>query len=275
MDPAARQRPRYLILDVDDTFTVRGALHPDALEAVERAARAGIEVILNTGRPAGFGATLLTYVRGVSAVVVENGGAWIDRRRAPELAAGETPVEFLAVPASDLKTRLVALSKRVARRLGLSFTPTADSAFRLTDYTVLRALPGGDEGLALLRALHEVTAQESEGQGRLLTSSIHIHFMLDGTVSRSKADGVAAMLARRGLTDPHAELARWAVAVGDSPNDASFFEPGRFALSVGVRNIERFLPELGLLQPGYVTRAAEGLGLCELIEDLLAGKLGV
>ena len=35
---------------------------------------AGIEVILNTGRSAGWGAALLAYLPGVSAVIVENGG---------------------------------------------------------------------------------------------------------------------------------------------------------------------------------------------------------
>ena len=37
-----------------------------------------MEVILNTGRPAGYGATLLAYLPMVSAVIVENGGAWLD-----------------------------------------------------------------------------------------------------------------------------------------------------------------------------------------------------
>ena len=31
-----RPLPRYLFVDLDDTFTVRGRLHPDVLEAVER-----------------------------------------------------------------------------------------------------------------------------------------------------------------------------------------------------------------------------------------------
>ena len=72
--------PRYLIADVDDTFTVAGHLHPVVFAAVARASAAGIEVILNTGRPAGYGAALLSYLPDVSAVIVENGGAWLDRR---------------------------------------------------------------------------------------------------------------------------------------------------------------------------------------------------
>ena len=47
--------PRYLILDVDDTLTVEGRLGVISLQALERASGAGLEVILNTGRSAGWG----------------------------------------------------------------------------------------------------------------------------------------------------------------------------------------------------------------------------
>jgi hypothetical protein len=99
--------------------------------------------------------------------------------------------------------------------------------------------------------------------------------MLDGDTPRSKADGVVELLRSRGSADPQAELLHGAVTVGDSANDASLFALGRFALTVGVRNIERYLPELGAARPRHLTRAAEGLGVCELIEDLLLGKLAI
>jgi hypothetical protein len=300
--------PRYLFVDLDDTFTVRGRLHPDVLEAVERASQAGIEVILNTGRPAGYGAALLGYLPGISAAVVENGGAWLDRKTPPPSAStpasgGPSPGSGLGAPASsrtplplppgavtphdphevplqlfrpyptDLRPKLSALRQRVARRLGIALVATADNTYRVTDHTALRQLPPGPDGMALLQALAEVTVQESDGQGRLLASSIHLHFMLDGEVARSKALGAEALLGRRGVPDPAAELRAHAVAVGDSANDISLFAPGRFGLSVGVRNIERHLPELGDSRPTHITRAAEGLGLCELIEDLLGGRL--
>lgn len=262
---------KYLIADVDDTFTVAGSLHGPVLEAVTRASLAGIEVILNTGRPAGYGATLLAYVRGISAVVVENGGAWFDRL-APGAVADphEAPLIYRDPPAPDLRAQLQALAGRVAQRAGLDFRETADCAFRLTDYTVLRRLPGGAP--SLLQRLAELTVEESGGRGHLLASSIHLHFMLDGERRRGKADGVAAMLARRGLSGVDEVLATSAVTVGDSANDASLFTPGRFALSVGVRNIERYLPELGDCRPQHLTEAHEGHGLVELISAILAAR---
>lgn len=278
--------PRYLFADVDDTFTVRGGIHADVLDAVARAERAGMEVILNTGRPAGYGAALLAYLPSVSAVIVENGGAWLDRRTpAPERhSPGDGPtatsshehgLHYFRPLVPDLRTRLAALQKRVARRLGRTFVTTADNPFRVSDYTVVRDLPGGQQGAQLLAELSQLVAEESDNQGHLLASSIHIHFMLDGDARRSKADGAAALLSRRGASDASAELARYAVSVGDSANDASLFSPGRFALSVGVRNIERYLPELGESIPQHITTHSEGFGLCELIGDLLSGRLSI
>jgi hydroxymethylpyrimidine pyrophosphatase-like HAD family hydrolase len=238
---------------------------------VQRAAAAGIEVILNTGRPAGYGAALLAYVAGISAVVVENGGAWLDRTTAAD--PREVAIQFAAPPPPDLRAQLGQLADRVASATGLAFTPTADCAYRLTDLTVVRDLPAGAAGRALLAQVEAAVASASQGAGSLLASSIHLHFMLDGAQRRSKAAGALSLLARRGLADPAATLRTAAVAVGDSANDASLFAPGHFALSVGVRNIERYLPELGPCQPQHLTKASEGHGLIELIDELLAGQL--
>jgi len=278
--------PRYLFADVDDTFTIRGGIHPEVLDAVARAERAGMEVILNTGRPAGYGAALLAYLPMVSAVIVENGGAWLDRRcpapssqspggSAVAASSHEHGLHFYRPLPVDLRTRLAALQRRVARRLGRTFTTTADNQFRVSDYTVVRDLPGGEEGASILAELAQLVAEESEQQGQILASSIHIHFMLDGAEQRSKALGAEALLMRRGVLDAQAELAQHAVSVGDSANDASLFAPGRFALSVGARNLSRYLPELGTSIPKHLTTHSEGFGLCELIGDLLTGRLGV
>ncbi|MFO0621281.1 MAG: hypothetical protein U0745_07795 [Polyangia bacterium] len=278
--------PRYLFADVDDTFTVRGGIHADVLDAVARADRAGMEIILNTGRPAGYGATLLAYLPSVSAVIVENGGAWLDRRaQAPSsfspsgsavvTSSHEHGLHYFRPLAPDVRTRLAALQKRVSRRLGRSLTTTADNQFRVSDYTVVRDLPGGHEGAKMLAELSRLVEDESDHQGHILASSIHIHFMLDGDARRSKAEGAAALLSRRGVTDANAELSRYAVSVGDSANDVSLFAPGRFALSVGVRNIERYLPELGDSVPQHITTHSEGFGLCELITDLLNGRISI
>lgn len=280
--------PRYLVLDIDDTLTTHGHVQPATLAALQRAAKAGIDVILDTGRSAGWGAAMLQYLPAVSAAIVENGGAWFDLRL-PRPHAHEVPVQF-ATAAPD-RARLIAAQEAAAADLGWEFVPTADDPFRLTDHTVVRTLPGGTAGAALLQRLRQALADprlegpRPEGPSapasprsssfpvELLASSVHLHFYSDDPARRrSKAAGLLALLARRGVPDPADEVRRLAVAVGDSGNDISLFHPGRFALAVGVRNIERYLPELGDHRPGHITRSAEGDGVIELIDDLLDGR---
>jgi hypothetical protein len=58
------------------------------------------------------------------------------------------------------------------------------------------------------------------------------------------------------------------LTVGDSPNDASLFNPELFPLSVGVANVLDYASEL-VYQPTYVTTAPEGEGFCELVQYLI------
>lgn len=286
-DPDNRDAPgdlrwlRYLILDVDGTLTVRDRLAPPVLAALQRAADAGLEIILNTGRSAGWGAALLAYVPGVSAVVVENGGAWFARAGGEEecyvTLRCPAPVE---VSRAD-RARLWALRERAEQALGLSLPPTADDPFRLTDHTAVRTVPPGPAGAQALARLRALVQEETAGLGDTLASSVHVHFMIDreapAGAPRSKADGALRLLQHRGIRDAADALRRHAAVVGDSGNDASLFAPGRFALTVGVANIAPYLPELaarGAAPPQHITRAAEGLGVVELIDDLLAGRFG-
>ena len=90
------------------------------------------------------------------------------------------------------------LQARVAKRLGRTFCTTADNQYRVSDYTVVRDLPGGVEERRCSQRLR-VLSMKSNQQGQMLASSIHIHFMLDGAERRSKASGAEHLLARRGI----------------------------------------------------------------------------
>ena len=63
----------------------------------------------------------------------------------------------------DLRARLGRLAQRVAARAGLTFAETADNAFRLTDYTVLRRLSG--PAAPVLKQLAELTGRKVAGPG--------------------------------------------------------------------------------------------------------------
>ena len=65
-----------------------------------------------------------------------------------------------------------------------------------------------------------------------------------------------------------AEIEQW-VFVGDSTNDQLMFE--RFALSVGVANLQRFAAELRWW-PAYITVGERGQGFAEVVRALLAAR---
>ena len=64
--------------------------------------------------------------------------------------------------------------------------------------------------------------------------------------------------------------AEW-LYVGDSSNDQVMFE--RLPLSVGVANIDRFLPVLDH-RPAWVTRSERGAGFAEVAKKILASRPG-
>jgi len=65
-----------------------------------------------------------------------------------------------------------------------------------------------------------------------------------------------------------ATLDQW-IYIGDSTNDQLMFQ--NMPLSVGVANIERFVPQLKHL-PRYVTQAERGDGFVQLAEHILASQ---
>ena len=75
--------------DVDGTLTTAGKLRASTLGALERLDRAGVPVVLVTGRPAGF-AEAWARTLPVSGVIAENGGisVRIDGRGALRLWRG-------------------------------------------------------------------------------------------------------------------------------------------------------------------------------------------
>jgi len=55
--------------------------------------------------------------------------------------------------------------------------------------------------------------------------------------------------------------------IGDSPNDESMFQ--QFTNSVGVANVERFLPQMKYL-PAFITKSSGGYGFAELADVLIS-----
>lgn len=244
---------RGVLTDIDDTLTAGGAIAPDALRALGQLRAAGLPVIAITGRPAGWSEPF-ALAWPVAAIVAENGAVML------RSVGGELQRDFTQDAATRAANfaRLQACAADILARLPGTCLAT-DSPGRLTDIAIdhseLAHLDAAQiEQCCLLMRAHGLQAT---------VSSIHINGWI-GAHNKWTAARWAVETAL-GL-DFRAE--DW-VYVGDSTNDQLMFE--QVPLSVGVANIERFLPQLQT-RPAYVTRAERGRGFAEVAAALLAAR---
>lgn len=241
---------RVLAADIDDTITAKGKLPARILELFEELEAVGLVVALVTGRSAGWAQALAGYLPAVRVVVGENGLVSFD---------GTGRQRDLGPPRDATFARaLSANAERVARALAL--TRTNDDVFRLFERSFLR--PANFDAEALRGSQKLVDAGFE-----VMVSSIHIHVRPSGW---DKADGLLAALAPilpGALEAGDASI----LFVGDSSNDRALF--ARFPhTSVGVHNIVRFLDELGVDRPAYITEGEAAAGFTEVAERVLAAR---
>jgi hydroxymethylpyrimidine pyrophosphatase-like HAD family hydrolase len=243
-------RIRVLAADVDDTITTGGKIPSETIACLEALGRAGVVVALVTGRPAGWAQALAGYLPGVRVAVAENGlVAFGDDGQRTDLGPQRGP-EFPA--------RLTENSVRVRQAYGLS--ATADDAFRLFERAFAR--PPSFDRVALAASGRLV-----DPDFEVIASSIHIHVRPAGW---GKAHGLLAALEP---IDPVAAAAPddLVLFVGDSSNDRPLFSRLR-RTSIGVRNVGRFVEELGEDRPAFVTQAEAAQGFAEVTAALLAAR---
>ncbi|ACY17684.1 HAD-IIB family hydrolase [Haliangium ochraceum] len=255
---------RALFSDVDGTVTTAGRLEPATYETLCSLVDAGIDLILVTGRPAGWGQALLSLTP-ASAVVTENGGVTFIRRPG---SRPERVDKFYGVSLSALagwRARMEAALDR-ARQQVPGIRLSADSAYREVDLAV-----DWNEEVSLPQSDAERVAEILRAAGlRAVRSSVHVNFCPPVFDKLSACLAVVRALYpdMLGDTDDASEISLAPfVYVGDALNDAPAF--ARFPRSVGVANVRAFWDDLPQ-RPGYVTDEPEGAGLRALIARLLA-----
>jgi HAD superfamily hydrolase (TIGR01484 family) len=246
----ALARIRVLAADVDDTITTDGKIPSGTVAGFEALEKSGIAVALVTGRPAGWAQALAGYLPGVRIAVAENGlVAFGGNGQRCDLGPPRGH-EFFA--------QLAENSARVRQAYALEVTP--DDAFRLFERAFIR--PASFDASAL------VASQKLVDSGfEVMASSIHIHVRPSGW---GKAEGLLAALLpidAEACATPDESI----LFVGDSSNDRSMFARLRHT-SVGVRNVNHFLAELGEDRPAYVTESESALGFAEVVHALLAAR---
>ena len=233
--------------DMDGTLTLAGKFTPDLLQAFEALQQQGIQVLLVTGRSAGWVSGIINYLN-VFGAIAENGGIFYPAQGEP---AGHllTNIEDISSHRQNLEAVFEHLKSHFPQ-----LTPAADNAFRLTDWT----FSNPSFSAPVLDRMQELCAEWGWG---FTYSSIQCHIK---PAQQEKGDA----LLRVSQQFLNGMMPDQLVTVGDSPNDESLFRSADFPHSVGVANIGAYCDRLRFC-PALITTASEGKGFCEFVEWLL------
>lgn len=244
--------------DIDDTLTTDGQLTPQAYAAMDVLRRAGLRVILITGRPAGW-CDHIARMWPVDGVIGENGAFyyWHDH------AAHKLQCRHL-LDAAERQCHAAKLAK--VRDAILREVPgcavASDQFCRLYDLAIdfcedVPALPNS--------AIDRIVALMEQAGMTARVSSIHVNGWFGAYDKLSMAH---LMLRERYQLELAQERER-CLFVGDSPNDAPMF--AYLPHAVGVANVTALAARMSAL-PAYVTPSRGGAGFAELAQILVAAR---
>lgn len=237
---------RALFSDVDGTLTTDGQFEPETYSALIALAEQ-IDVVLVTGRPAGWGHALMTMMP-VKAVVSENGGLTFVRGKSGTIKKWYGVAEN-ALPEWRRRMRAAAVDV-------ISEVPGArmasDSIYREVDL----AIDWNEEISLDVDEAERMVSLLQKGGFAAVRSSVHVNF---GPPEFNKLSACLRVI-KHVLQGDENQLDGY-VFIGDALNDAPMF--GGFPKSVGVANVKRWWDELSA-KPAFVTEAPEGAGFREL-----------
>jgi len=232
--------------DMDGTLTKQGKFTSDLILALEALKNKNIDVLIVTGRSAGWVQAIANYLPVIGAIA-ENGGLFYHN---------PTGSVQLLTQINDLtvyRQKLASVFKLLQNKFP-QLQESVDNRFRLTDWTF-------DIGDLTKAQLTEI-ATICQGAGWGFTySTVQCHIK---SLVQDKAPGLQSV-----LRDYFPQItATEIVTVGDSPNDESLFNQSVFPLSVGVANISAYYDRLKY-QPTYIASKEEVDGFCDLADILL------
>lgn len=238
---------RLVAADMDGTLTQQGKFTASLLQALEDLASRGIQVLIVTGRSAGWVSGLATYLP-ISGAIAENGGLFY-----PGVGeAAEILLTFLPEPVEH-RQKLAQMFQQLQTQFP-EIKTSRDNRFRVTDWT----FDNQDLSPAEMQQMAAVCEQQGWG---FTYSNVQCHIKPPG---QNKGAGLLRTLSVQKLQCRPEQI----LSVGDSPNDESLFDPAVFPHSVGVANVLAYRAQM-VHQPAYITAEAEGLGFCELVRYLL------
>jgi HAD superfamily hydrolase (TIGR01484 family) len=260
MPLAVRRAVRGVLFDIDDTLTTGGALTSIAYSALERLHGAGFLVVAITGRPAGW-CDHIARMWPVAAVVGENGALAMRYDHRSRRLARRFAVDAPTRRAN--RAKLAAIGEEIVAAVpGCALA--SDQPYREGDLAIdfredVGPLASADvDRIVAMMERHGLTAK---------VSSIHVNGWFG---DYDKLAMTRTLLASDFGVDIDTERDRY-VFIGDSPNDAPMF--AHFPNAIGVANIADFADRIAT-PPAYVTQARAGQGFAEVVDLLLAAKMG-
>ena len=237
---------RLIATDMDGTLTANGEFTSELLRAFEALKQKGIDVLIVTGRSAGWVSGLVNYLPVIGAIA-ENGGLYIDK-------ASPEPMILPDIPRmSQHRDRLQHVFQDLQKRYP-NLSPSVDNPYRLTDWTfdVDGFTP---DDIAWLR---ETCQKSTLG---FTYSNVQCHLQVP---RQNKANGLGQLLQKQFPDLKRTQL----LTIGDSPNDESQFDSEQFPHSIGVANVSHYLSSLSH-HPAYLTNEPEIKGFLEVVDHVL------
>jgi len=239
------QNIRLIATDMDGTLTQGEKFDAKLLQVLIKLSAAGIDVLITTGRSAGWVQAIATYLPVVGAIAENGGLVYWNHDPQPHLIGAIDVIPHRR----ELQRVFLLLQDKFPH-----IRESVDNSFRMTDWTfdVENLSPTELEQIDLVC--------QSQGYG-FTYSTIQCHIK---PIYQDKAYGLNKIISQH---FPHLKASE-IVTIGDSPNDESMFNQAEFPLSVGVANIVKYSDRLKYL-PAYVTSKCEGEGFCELAALIL------
>jgi HAD superfamily hydrolase (TIGR01484 family) len=239
------QNIRLIATDMDGTLTQGEKFDAKLLQVLTKLSAAGIDVLITTGRSAGWVQAIATYLPVVGAIAENGGLVYWNHDPQPHLIGEIDIIQHR----QELQRVFLLLQDKFPH-----IRESVDNPFRLTDWTF------DVENLSPIELEQIELVCQSQGYG-FTYSTIQCHIK---PIYQDKAYGLNKIISQH---FPHLKTSE-IVTIGDSPNDESMFNQAEFPLSVGVANIVKYGDRLKYL-PAYVTKKAEGAGFCELAALIL------
>ncbi len=242
---------RLIATDLDATLTQGERFDSKLFPALTRLSTAGIDVLITTGRSAGWVQAIANYLPVVGAIAENGGLLYWNHDPQPNL------ISISQINIEQHRQQLEKVFKLLQTKFP-QIRESLDNPFRLTDWTFYA------ENLSPTELEQIDYVCQSEGYG-FTYSSVQCHIQ---PKYQDKASGLNKVIPQYFPDLKPSEM----LTIGDSPNDESMFNPEEFPLSVGVANVRKYGDRLKYL-PAYVTNKSEGEGFCELADLIVQQSL--